>query len=395
MKAASIALGIAMSVAAQLASAQSQSPQTLNVEGNVFRPASTPPTDALVAQLRTPPGFTITRFADNVGNPRMMVVAPNGDVYVSDRKRGRVTLLRDASGSGKADAAIEVARAPDLHGLALRDNRLYMAAIREVYVADIRDDGTLGPLTTLYSGLPDAGQHPNRTLRFSPGGQLYLSVGSTCNACDEPNPESAALLQLSPDGATRRVYAKGLRNTIGFDWHPTTHALFGFDHGADWLGDQQPHEELNEIIEGADYGWPYVYDTKQINRSIEPPQGMSFEQYAARTTDPLLLYTAHAAPLGFQFYTGNRFPAEYRNDAFVTMRGSWNRAQPVGYNVVRVRFDAQGRPVGVEDFVGTWLTNGNQAHFGRLAGIVQHTDGSLLVADDTNGVIYRIAYTGQ
>lgn len=395
MHTASLLLAAALLSATNSVLAQAQEPQTLQVDGNVFRPARVEATDARVAQLRAPPGFRVTRFAENLGNPRMMAVAPNGNVYVSDREKGSVTLLRDITADGRAGSAVEVARAPDLHGLAIRDGRLYIAAIREVYVADIRADGSLGPLATLYGGLPDAGQHPNRTLRFGPDGGLYLSVGSTCNACDEPNPENATLLQLSQDGSQRRIYARGLRNTIGFDWHPATNALYGFDHGTDWLGDQQPHEEVNELTEGADYGWPYVYDRKQINRAIEPPPGQTFEQYAATTTDPLLLYTAHAAPLGLQFYTGTQFPQEYRNDAFVTMRGSWNRAEPVGYNIVRVRFDAQGRPVAAEDFVGTWLTNGKQAHFGRLAGIVQHTDGSLLVADDTNGVIYRIAYAGQ
>lgn len=373
----------------------STEPARASYEGNVFRPAKVEATDARVAGLRAPGGFAVTKYAENMGKPRMLAVAPNGDVYVSDREQGTVTLLRHAQGTGKAGAAIEVARAPDLHGLAIMDGRLYIAAIRELYVADIRSDGTLGELKTLYDDLPDAGQHPNRTLRFGPDKKLYLSIGSTCNACDEPNPQNATIVQAQTDGSGRRIFAKGLRNTIGFDWHPVTKEMYGFDHGIDWLGDEQQREELNLLKEGADYGWPYIFESGKFNVAEEAPPGMSFAEYAAKTTAPVELYTAHASPLGLVFYTGEQFPAEYRNDAFVTMRGSWNRAEPAGYKVVRVRYDGQGRPVRFEDFVGTWLTNNNQAHFGRIAGIAQHADGSLLVADDTNGVIYRIAYTGR
>ncbi len=327
----------------------------------------------------------------------MLAVAPNGDVYVSDRTKGTVMLVRDANKDGQAELVKEVAKRADLHGLALRDGKLYLTSIRELFVADIRSDGTLGALKTLYRDLPDAGQHPNRTMRFGPDGNLYLSVGSTCNACDERNKEAATLLQVNLDGSGRRVFARGLRNTIGFDWHPRTRALFGFDHGIDWLGDEDQREELNELKEGADYGWPYVYADGKLPPHPQPA-GQSPQQYAAKTTKPLQLYTAHAAPLGMVFYAGSagtltHFPKAYQNDAFVTMHGSWNRAQPSGYKIVRVRFDEQGRPTAMEDFVTGWLVNSNKEHFGRVCGIAQHTDGSLLVSDDANGIIYRVAYT--
>jgi glucose/arabinose dehydrogenase len=360
---------------------------------NVFKPGKVDATDARVAQLKAPAGFTVSKFAGKVGKPRMLAVAPNGDVYVSDRDQGTVMLLRDTNKDGKADLTKEVARRPDLHGLALQGGKLYIAAIRELYVADIKADGTLGELKTLYKDLPDAGQHPNRTINFGPDGQLYLSVGSTCNACDERNKENATLLQLNTDGSGRRVVAKGLRNTIGFGWHPTTKALWGFDHGIDWLGDEDQREELNEIKAGADYGWPYVYADGKLPPHPQPAD-MTPEQYAAKTTRPVLLYAAHAAPLGMVFNTGSQFPAEYKHDAFATMHGSWNRAQPSGYRVVRVRFDAQGRASAIEDFVSGWLVNDNKEQFGRVCGIAQYTDGSLLVSDDSGGVIYRIAYAG-
>lgn len=360
---------------------------------NVFKPQQVAVTDARVAQLKVPAGFTISKYAEKVGNPRMLVAAPNGDVYVSDRTKGTVLLVRDANQDGIAEAPRQLVQRPDLHGLALRDGKLYMSAIRELYVADIKADGTLGELKTLYDDLPDAGQHPNRTLNFGPDGKLYLSVGSTCNSCDERNKEQATLLQVNTDGSGRRVFARGLRNTIGFGWHPKTQALYGFDHGIDWLGDEDQREELNQIKEGADYGWPYVYADGKFPPHPQPA-GETPQQYAAKTTRPEQLYAAHAAPLGMVFNTGAQFPQQYRHDAFVTMHGSWNRAQPSGYKIVRVRYDAQGKPTGIEDFVSGWLVDNNKSHFGRVCGITQHPDGSLLVTDDANGVIYRVAYTG-
>jgi glucose/arabinose dehydrogenase len=382
-------------VCVQPATAQGNNREVIeqSIEVHIFKPAKVDATEERISQLKVPSGFTVTRFADQIGRPRMLAVAPNGNVYVSDRDAGTVTLLRDPGRTGKATKAKEVARRHDLHGLALQDDRLYMAAARQVYVADIRPDGTLGEPVTLYNDLPDVGQHPNRTLAFSPDGKLILSIASTCNACPEKNKESATMVELATDGSGRRVIATGLRNTIGFDWHPVTATLWGFDHGIDWLGDSEQQEELNEITRGADYGWPYVYAGGKPNLADEPPDGQSYADIAGKSVAPTLLYTAHAAPMGMVFYTSSLFPAEYRGDAFVTMHGSWNRAAPSGYKVVRVRFNKQGRPTGFEDFAAGWLVDDNRAHFGRVCGIAQHTDGSLLVSDDANGVIYRIAYT--
>ncbi|MCR5889429.1 PQQ-dependent sugar dehydrogenase [Hymenobacter sp. J193] len=385
-----IALGL-LSATAALAQNDYQQSVKDGYAVNVFKPQQVEATDARVSQLKAPAGFTVSKFAEKTGNPRMLTVAPNGDVYFSDRTKGTITLLRDTNKDGKADVTREVARRPDLHGLALQGGKLYLTTIRELLVADMKADGTLGELKTLYTDLPDAGQHPNRTMHFGPDGKLYLSVGSTCNACDERNKENATLLQINTDGSGRRVVARGLRNTIGFDWHPSTKALWGFDHGIDWLGDEDQREELNEIREGADYGWPYVYADGKIPPHPQPA-GETPEQYAAHTVKPVQLYAAHAAPLDMVFYSGSQFPKEYQRDAFVTMHGSWNRAQPSGYRVVRVRYNEQGQATGIEDFLTGFLVEGNKAHFGRVCGITQHTDGSLLITDDANGVIYRVAY---
>ncbi|WP_022823272.1 PQQ-dependent sugar dehydrogenase [Hymenobacter norwichensis] len=365
------------------------------MQGNIYLPKKLPATPERVATLKAPSGFTVSKYAENLDMPRMLAQAPNGDLYVSNRVKGTVTLLRDANKDGKVETTKQVAQKPHLHGLALKDGKLYMAAVRELYVADVKADGTLGELKMLYKDLPDAGQHANRTLNFGPDGKLYLSVGSTCNACDEDNPENATLLEVSTDGSGRRVYATGLRNTIGFDWHPTTKALFGMDHGIDWLGDEDQQEEFNQLKAGANYGWPSIIADGKPYPANKPKSGETYEQFDAKAVRPLLLYKAHSAPLGLVFNKAQQFPKEYQNDAFVTMHGSWNRAQPSGYKIVRVHFNEQGQPQQFEDFVTGWLVEDGKSEFGRPCAIVQATDGSLLVSDDDNGVIYRVAYAGD
>lgn len=371
-------------------------PTSAQVNGSVYQPALVDATDERIAQLKVPSGFAIAKFADNLGKPRMLAISESGSVYVSDREAGTVTLLRDTNGDGRADQKQVVANIKSVHGLTIHAGKLYMVSIKEVYSATLNADGTLGAPQLLVNDLPDAGQHPNRTIAFGPDGLMYITVGSTCNACNEPNKEHATILRANPDGKNRTVYAKGLRNTIGFGWHPQTNELYGFDHGIDWLGDEQQAEELNLIKPGADYGWPYIYEDGKYNPYPRPPGDTTYAQYAAKSTSPVLLYTAHSAPLGMVFYTGNAgaasgFPADYQNDALVTMRGSWNRRIPSGYKVVRVRFE-NGKPTRVEDFVTGFLIDANRAQFGRPVGIAVHPDGSVLFSDDNNGVVYRVSY---
>ncbi|MFD2571280.1 PQQ-dependent sugar dehydrogenase [Spirosoma soli] len=371
-------------------------PTTAQVQGNVFEPALVPATNERIAQLRVPAGFSIGKFADQMGKPRMLTVSGSGNVYVTNREAGTVTLLRDTNGDGQSDQKQVVANIKSVHGLTIHTNKMYLVAIREVYSADINADGTLATPQRLIDNLPDAGQHPNRTIAFGPDGLMYITVGSTCNACAEPNAENATIVRANADGSGRKIYASGLRNTIGFGWHPETKELYGFDHGIDWLGDEQQQEELNLIKEGAFYGWPYIYADGKYNPHPRPMGDSTYAQYLSKTTLPSLLYEAHAAPLAMLFYTPSNaatsgFPAEYQNDVFVTMRGSWNRTQPSGYKVARVHFEG-GKPVRSDDFVTGFLVDNNQSQFGRPVGIATLPDGSLLFTDDNNGVIYRVSY---
>lgn len=392
---AAIACGVIVALAEPAVPAAGAPP---TVVGHVVAPQQWAATPELVAGLELPPGFTITVVAQALGNIRMMAQAEDGSLYLTRREQGDVIRLVDADGDGAADGPPETVAAdlPYVHGIALREGRLYLATDTQLLAGELDDEGQVGGLETLLDDLPDAGQHPNRTLAFGPDGLLYLSVGSTCNACAETNPEAATVLQVEPDGSARTVFASGLRNTIGFGFHPETGELWGMDHGTDWRGDDSPPEELNRLEEGRNYGWPYCYGFQAADNLFnQEPPGMGKEQYCAElTTGPVLTYTAHSAPIGMVFYTGAQFPTDYANGAFIAMRGSWNRQPPTGYKVVFLRF-ADGEPVGFADFLSGFLLPDVPAHFGRLAGLLVAQDGSLLVGDDTNGVLYRVTYTGE
>lgn len=341
------------------------------VTGHVFKPAKIAATPARVAALQLPPGFEARVFAEGLGHPRILAVAPDGTVYASRRDEGDVVMMKDADGDGRADGLPQIVlNRPGAHGLAVHGGKLYVATVKALYVADLLPDGRPDTPRLLVDDLPDGGQHPNRTIAFGPDGMLYLGVGSSCNACNEAHPEHATLLRLSPDGQRRTVFASGLRNTIGFDWHPASGALWGMDHGIDFLGDDRQPEELNLLEQGRQYGWPHVWgDGRGENPQSTPPGGLTKAQWRDASQPMALGYTAHAAPMQMLFYTGAAFPAAYRGDAFVAMRGSWNRKPASGYEIVRVRFSPDGRPQRFEPFVRGFLSNDGRTHFARPVGL--------------------------
>lgn len=386
---------LALAPAATVAAQQPTTLQTTALNANLLRPQQLDFDATLLERLSLPPGFQVNVFATGMGQPRVMTVAEDGTVFITRRGTDDVVAIRDGDGDGRADQSRKVVPyLEDLHGLLLRGTTMYLVTDTELYTTALRPDGTAEKPKRLLDDLPDAGQHPNRTLGFGPDGMLYLTVGSTCNACPESNQESATILRMQPDGTQRTIYARGLRNTIGFAWHPLSGQLWGLDHGSDWRRDDQPPEELNRIESGRHYGWPFCFADRQPDVYLSSePQGSVKGEFCASTIPPVLTYQAHSAPMSLHFYSGDQFPADYRGDAFVTMRGSWNRNPPSGYKVVRVRFQ-DGQPVAFEDFMTGFLTDGGEAQFGRIVGLAQLRDGSLLVGDDTNGIIYRVSYTG-
>ncbi len=364
--------------------------QSASVVGHALKLAEEPLQRDQLGRIQLPEGFSTRIFAKNLRRPRMMAIS-NQTVYVTEQDAGRVTAF-DASTAFEARAGQPIAQNLDSpHGLTVHDGYLYVATVKEVLRGPIRDDGSVGRLEAVIDDLPDGGQHPNRTLAFGPDGALFVSVGSTCNNCEEPNEESATLLRVEPASWGRAVYATGLRNTIGFGWHPETGALWGMDHGSDWRGDDEPPEELNRIEQGKNYGWPFCYGDQQPDPlTTENPKGKSKAEHCRQTAAPRLTYQAHSAPIGMVFYDGDSFPEEFLGDAFVAMRGSWNREPATGYKVVRIRFGQDGEPEEFVDFATGWLIGEKDAEMGRLAGVAVSPSGSLLVSEDRNGVIYEI-----
>jgi glucose/arabinose dehydrogenase len=361
--------------------------------------------DALVARLQVPDGFRVSVFARGLDDPRMMQVASDGTVYVTRWRSDDILALRDTDGDGVADRRVVLGTLEGAHGLELVEPYLVVASPREVWAATVQGDRVLTPPVRLIAGLPDGGQHENRTVRYGADGLLYVSVGSSCNDCVEENQrERGTLIRYTPGGQRVDVYAKGLRNTIGFDWHPDTGVLWGMDNGNDFHGDDAPPEELNRLQPGRHYGWPLCYGARIVDElTNDPPRLESLQPgeqqpvgtpttrdaFCAQTEPSVLTYTAHAAPLAMVFRRGSEWPG-YRGDAFVTFRGSWNRSTPVGYKVSRLRFD-NGRPVGFEDFLTGFLSDDGTNYFGRPTGLAIAPDGSMLVSDDENGIIYRVA----
>jgi glucose/arabinose dehydrogenase len=396
----------------------------------VNRPELVPATDERIAGLRVPVGFEVSVVMRNLVNPRMLAVGPDGSLYVTSPALSEVWRLRDLNGDGDTSDADEQSivaskdDSPDLagvHGIAIAGIDVYLASVKAVFTATLAD-GQFVSLRKIAGDLPDGGQHPNRTLAVGPDGKLYVSIGSDCNACAETNTEHASMLRLELDGTSAqnpaqvahpvlardptvmvssRVFASGLRNTLGFDWHPSTGQLWGSDHGSDGLGDDIPPEELNQLVGGKSYGWPYCWADRQVDPVIDDPSKNVTKESYCQLTEPFAIgYPAHSAPIAFIFYRGYQFPAEYRGDAFAVFRGSWNRAIPTGFKVVRIHFE-DGQPAAsvgqedpVEDFLSGFLID-NDRQFGRLAGLATDRDGSLLVSEDSNGVIYRVSHTGK
>lgn len=353
----------------------------------VNRPKLVPFKQEHLRQLKLPQGFKATVFADNLGNPRMLQTRDEGTVYVTRPDEKDVLLLRDTNSDGRADEKKTIVSGLNVvHGITIHDDKLYLCGEKDLYECNL--DGS--NLRKLITDLPDGGQHPNRTIGFGPDGMLYISIGSNCNNCRESNPELATILQVAQDGSSRKIFAKGLRNTIGFGWHPETKVMWGMDHGSDGLGDDLPPEELNQLQRG-DYGWPYCYNKQEVDPTAPEPIGTTKQLYCQLTKPSILEYQAHSAPIAMVFYTGKQFPERYKNNAFVAFHGSWNRSVPTGYKVALLKFE-NGKPTGFEDFLTGFLINNGENNFGRPAGLAIANDGSLLVSDDANGIIYRVSY---
>lgn len=363
-------------------------------DSHVSRPGQVEATEERMASLRVAPGLQIKPFARDLEGARMLAVTSDGTVLLTRYTKGDVVALRDEDGDGRAESREVVAAVKDVHGITVRGNEIFLSTVRDVLRGEVFARGTLSALRVIIDDLPPGGQHPKRTLGIGPDGLLYVSVGSSCNACVEDNADFASMLRYQRDGTARERFATGLRNTIGFAWHPDSGALFGMDHGSDHRGDETPPEELNHLTQGGFYGWPWAYGAQQVDEEMGEPPGPETAQTLAAKSIPMLLgYTPHAAPIGMVFLE-RALGAYRRGDAVVAFRGSWNRERPSGYEVAAIRFEA-GRPTQFAPLVRGFLAPDGSHQFGRPTGLVQLKDGSLLFADEVNGVIYRVSETGE
>ncbi len=342
------------------------------------------------AQVSLPPGFSMNVFAEGLNNPRFLNFGPDGVLYVADRGNGRIVQLPDANKDGRADEIRTFAdNLNSPHSLVYHENAWYVGVPSGVVrLNDSDGDGATESTTVLIDDYPTRG-HSTRTVIFLPDGRLAVSVGSSCNVCDEEDERRASVLVYDgPEAAGEQIFAAGLRNAVGLAIHPQTGELWASNNGRDLMGDDLPPENIYIVEEGANYGWPVCHS----GRLVDPDMG--YEGACDGVTQPLVEMQAHSAPLGIAFYSGDTFPEEYHNDLFIALHGSWNRSEPTGYKIVRLPLDGSTPGGPVEDFATGWLDASSGAASGRPAGLAVSPDGDLYLSDDKAGLIYRITYSG-
>jgi len=334
-----------------------------------------------------PAGFTISVFASDLAGARLMAVSPDGVLYVARQSKGEVVALPDRDRNGRADKYEVVASGLTRpHSLAFHGGYLYIATNPAVLRMRYANGVPSGQPEKIIDLPISTTSHWTRTIGFARDGKLYVSIGSSCNSCEEQDARRTTIMRYNADGTGGRPYAKGLRNAIGFDWDPRTGAMWADEMGQDKLGDEMPPDEINRIEEGKHYGFPYFIGRNVANPDMKDAKS---KMTVGDVVPPALELAPHSSPIDLRFYTGKQFPTAYRNAMFVALHGSSSRSEKIGYKVVRVVMK-ENRLVGVEDFVSGWLKDGKVS--GRPAGLAVGADGALYVSDDNKGFIYRISY---
>ena len=346
-----------------------------------------PSSAAELDDLTLPPGFRISVYAGDVPNARQMALGPPGVVFVGSRSEGKVYAVVDRDGDNRADQVHVIARGLDQpSGVAYRDGALYVAAVSRILrFRDVAKDLTRPPKPEVVSdAYPTDAHHGWKFIAFGPDGKLYVPVGAPCNVCLPPGPLHATITRLELTGGRPEVLARGVRNSVGFDFDPATGDLWFTDNGRDWLGDDQPPDELNHLTKvGEHFGFPFCH-----GNGIRDPDyngGRSCGEF----TPPAQALGPHVAAIGMRFYTGRMFPEKYRGGVFIAEHGSWNRSVPIGYRVSFVKIES-GRATSYEPFASGWLKGSTAS--GRPADVLVMPDGALLVSDDHANAIYRISY---
>jgi glucose/arabinose dehydrogenase len=361
-----------------------------------LRPHATPPTETPlekipVDKIRLPAGFKAEVWSHGHPAARTMVLGAKGTVFMGTRQIGRVYAITDKDGKREVKTLLQGLTQPN--GLAVKDGALYVFAIHRVLRYDNIEDKLDNPgepvdLTDKF-GLPPEIHHNWKYAAFGPDGKLYIQVGANCNICEINPGVHGQIRRYNTDGSGMEVVARGVRNTVGFDWHPVTKELWFTDNGRDWGGDDGPQDELNRIRkgqEGANFGFPYCHANGIPDPDIRIPNPCAGVVMPAALTGP------HSAGLGIIFYTGKMFPKTYQNVAFIARRGSWNREKKFGYDVVVARTQTN-ETARLQPFMTGLLDEAKNEYYGRPTYLLQMPDGALLVSDEHNGAIYRISVT--
>lgn len=338
--------------------------------------------------IKLPPGFKIAIFAKNIPGARSMVLGKKGTLFIGTRNhRGKVYAVVDENNDARADKIYVVADGLNMpNGVAFRGQSLYVAEISRVIRFDKIESNLDNPPAPVLvnDSFPKDEHHGWKFIKFGPDGLLYVPVGAPCNVCLEKDPRYATIMRMKPDGTGLQIYAEGIRNTVGFDWHPRTRGLWFTDNGRDWMGDNFPPDELNSADEkGLHFGFPFCHG-KQIT---DPNYGKfrSCKEFIA----PKKELGPHVAALGMRFYSGDMFPKEYKNQIFIAEHGSWNRVTPLGYRITTAQIK-DNNEIDYKVFAEGWLSG--RGVWGRPVDVLVMPDGALLVSDDKAGVIYRISY---
>ena len=351
----------------------------------------TPESEDDLDRLNLPDGFKISIWADSVENARSMAISPSGTIFVGSREKGDVYALQDTNGDNKADKKYILAtglRMPN--GVAFRNGSLYVAEVSKLWRFDDIEANLDNPPQPklIYDDYPTEGHHGWKYIAFGPDGKLYIPVGAPCNICESEDEIYASITRMNPDGSGREIYAKGVRNTVGFTWHPETGEMWFTDNGRDHLGDNSPQCELNRVTEkGQHFGYPYCHSGDIGDPEFGGKFGCENFVKPARKLGP------HVAPLGLKFYTGNMFPADYKGKIFIAEHGSWNRTNKIGYRIMMVT-EEEGKGVSYEPFIDGWLNKSQNEAWGRPVDVLVLDDGSMLISDDYAHQIYRVTYEG-
>lgn len=350
------------------------------------------PSSLPLDSLKLPPGFVIEIYADSIENARSMCMSPSGILYVGNRSGKNVFALKDTDGDNVIDQKFVILKEGNMpNGVAFKDGHLYVAEVNRILKFENIEAKLSAPGNpiVIYDKYPAEKHHGWKFIAFGPDNKLYVPVGAPCNICESKDAVFNSITRMNADGSGMEIVHSGIRNTVGFTWHPITGHIWFTDNGRDLMGDDVPECELNVAPnDSLHFGYPYCHQG-----DIPDPE-FGLKRKCSEFIPPAAKLGPHTAPLGLKFYSGDNFPSEYKNSLFVARHGSWNRSKKSGYDIVQVIFKEDGSVKAVKPFITGWLNEQTDDVWGRPVDIFCTSDGSMLISDDYANVVYRVYYKG-